>query len=148
MPDAILSQQEAEALLAMEKVAAVEHFPLFPMPGTKIEVALQSRDGREAFLLDVSRARIKLTKATYQNRAKQVVVLARVDVDGPTHRNPDGAEVPCPHLHVYREGFGDKWAQPLPPTFADATDLWQTLEDFCRFCNVAGPVPVERGLIP
>jgi hypothetical protein len=145
MPDALLSQEEAEALLAMEKVSSMDRAPQFPTPGTKIAVPLRSHDGRETFLLDVSRARIKLTKATFQNRAKQVVVLARVDIDGPSHRNPDGVEIPCPHLHVYREGFGDKWAQPLPPAFTNANDLWQTFEDFCRFCNIIGS-PVEQGL--
>lgn len=146
MPGTLLSQQEADALLAMEKVPMMDHRPLFPMPGAKIEVELQGQFGREPFLLDVSRGRIKLTKATYQNRAKQIVVLARVDIDGPLHRNPDGEEIPCPHLHVYREHYGVKWAQPLPATFTDASDLWQTLQDFCRFCNVTGPTPVERGL--
>lgn len=146
MSDAILSQVEADALLAMEKKATPGVRPLFPGPGVKIEVTLHSVDGREAFLLDVSRARIKLTKATFQNRARQTVILARVDVDGPPHRNPDGVEVPCPHIHVYREGFADKWAEPLPATFAYVGDLRRTLEDFCRFCNITGPTPVDRGL--
>ena len=59
-------------------------------------------------MLDVTRGQIKLTKATYQNRARQVIVLMRLDLDGSTHRNPDDQEIPCPHLHVYREGFGDR----------------------------------------
>jgi hypothetical protein len=117
MPDAMLTQHEADALLALEKVVATEQRPLFPLPGIKVEIPLQSRDGREAFLLDLSRGRIKLTKATYQNRCKHVVILARVDIDGPPHRNPDGQEILCPHLHLYREGFGDKWAQPIPQPF-------------------------------
>lgn len=145
MAEGIISQSQADALLAMEKVATGGR-PLFPIPGTKVEVPLQSRDGRESFILDVSRARIKLSKATYQNRARQVLILARVDIDGPPHRSPDGTEIPCPHLHVYREGFGDKWAQALPAGFADASDLWITLEDFCRFCNISSPVPIERAL--
>lgn len=147
MADAIITQVEADTLLAMPKVSTQTQPPLFPTGGSRIEVPLESEDGRESFALDVTRVRIKLTKATYQNRTRQVVILARVDIDGAPHRNPDGVEIPCPHIHIYREGFGDKWAKPLPSIFANPTDLWSTLEDFCRFCNVLGPVPVMRGLV-
>jgi hypothetical protein len=74
------------------------------------------------FLLDVTLYQIKLTKATFQNRARAVIILYRLDIDGAPHRNPDDQEVPCPHLHVYREGFGDKWATPAPTDkFPDTT---------------------------
>ena len=95
MRDAILTQAEADVLLATQKEAEPGNRPLFPNPGTKVEVVLRSLDKRETFLLDVSRGHIKLTKMTYQHRAKQTVILARVDIDGPPHRNPDGVEVPC-----------------------------------------------------
>ena len=36
-------------------------------------------------MLDVTRAQIKLTKATYQNRARQVIILMRLDLEGPPH---------------------------------------------------------------
>lgn len=147
MPDAILSQAEADALLATQKEAEPGDRTLFPLPGKKVEVVLRSLDKRETFLLDVRRGRIKLTQVTYQNRARQTVILARVDIDGPPHRNPDGDEVPCPHLHLYREHFADKWAEPLPATFSNTDDLWGTLEDFCRLCNITGPLPLDRGLL-
>ena len=71
-------------------------------------------DGREEFLLDIRRARIDLAKGTYQNRGREVVILARLDFGGAPHRNPDGEEIGSPHIHLYREGFGDKWAFPIP----------------------------------
>ena len=98
-------------------------------------------------MLDVRRGRIDLAKVTHQNRARQVVILARLDLGGPPHRNPDGAEIPCPHLHIYREGFGDKWASILPSErFPDPSDLWRTLQDFIQFCNITDENVVERGL--
>ena len=52
-----------------------------------------------------------------------------------------------PHLHLYREGFGDKWAFPVPPKhFSNLADPWLTLEDFMRFCNVTEPPFIRRGL--
>ena len=86
----------------------------FPAAGQRIGLALTSLDKRENFMLDVTRAQIKLTKATYQNRARQAIILMRLDLDGPPHRNPDETEIPCPHLHIYREGFGDRWATATP----------------------------------
>jgi len=113
----------------------------------RLEIPLQSADQREYFLLDIGRGKINLLKGKYQTRAKQVVILARVDFGGAPHRNPDGEEIPSPHLHVFQEGYGDKWAKPLPiDTFANPDDPWVLLEDFLRFCNVTKPPHFEREL--
>ncbi len=72
-----------------------------------------------------------------QNRARSVVVLARIDFGGQPHRNPDDQEIDSPHLHLYKEGFGDKWAMPLPEEhFNNPEDFVQLLNDFMRFCNI------------
>ncbi len=88
-----------------------------------------------------------MTKVTYNNRVKVSIILVRLDIDGPSHRNPDGAEVPCPHIHHYREGFGDKWAIPAPiDLFRNTDDIWESLRDFFRYCNIVEPPLIERGL--
>jgi hypothetical protein len=98
-------------------------------------------------VLDVTRAQIKLSKATFQNRARQVVILMRLDLDGPPHRNPNDEEIPCPHLHVYREGFGDKWAFRAPAdVYRDTTDIFASFEAFLKHCNVTDPPKIQRGL--
>jgi len=147
MADINLTQAEADALIAMEKHRANEDRSDFPMGGQSLVLSLQSADKREQFLLDLSRGRIDLLKVKMQNRGRQVVVLVRLDLGGAPHRNPDDEEVPAPHLHVYREGYGDKWAGPVSPDrFRDVGDAWATLEDFLRFCNVTQPPHIERGL--
>lgn len=83
MADGNLTQEEAEALIAMEKVRAAEEDYSYPRPGDKLTIPLTSKDKREMFLLDISRARIDLAKVSYQNRARQVVVLLRLDLAGP-----------------------------------------------------------------
>ena len=65
---------------------------------------------------------------------------------GPPHRNPDGEEIGTPHIHVYREGYGDKWALPLPADFRSVADLGTTLDDFLRYCNVTRPPRIQKGL--
>jgi hypothetical protein len=146
MADIDLTQTEADGLLAMEKVRADDNQYQYPTAGV-VNIPLVSRDRLESFLLDIRRARIDISKVTYQNRARHVIVLARLDLNGPAHRNPDDEEVPCPHLHRYREGFADKWAHPLPqPPFTNPADLWQTLQEFLQFCNVTSPPRIEREL--
>jgi len=146
MADIILSQSDADALIAMEKHRVNDDRHVFPMSGS-IVVGLQSPDKREQFLLDISRGRIDLLKCKYQNRARQVIILVRLDFGGSPHRNPDGEEISCPHLHLYREGYGDKWAAPVPAgEFSRIGNLWGTLEDFMRFCGITKPPFIERGL--
>ncbi len=120
---------------------------VFPVIGGAIEVPLTSVNRRENFLLDIARGRINLSKVTYQKRTRTVVILARLDIDGPPHENPDGQEIPCPHLHIYREGYADKWAVPAPiVTFPRTTHLWDSLEDFMVFCRITQTPFIERTL--
>lgn len=102
MADINLTQEDADALLAMEKHKADDAVYEYPSLGGGIRVSLLSPDKREAFFLDVTRSQIKLTKGTYQNRARGVAILARLDFGGAPHRNPDDEEIPCPHLHLPR----------------------------------------------
>jgi hypothetical protein len=147
MADINLTQAEADALIAMEKHRANEERHHFPMGGQALILPLQSSDKREQFLLDISRGRIDLAKVKMQNRARQVVVLVRLDLAGAPHRNPDGEEIPCPHLHRYREEYGDKWAVPVPTgRFRNLADVWATLGDFMAYCNITHPPHIERGL--
>ncbi len=146
MAEIDVTQSEADGLLAMEKIRADDKEYEYPTAGV-VNIPLVSRDRTESFLLDIRRARLDISKVTYQNRARHVIVLVRVDLNGAPHRNPDGQEVPCPHLHRYREGFADKWADPLPqPPFTNPTDLWQTLQEFLQFCNVTELPTINRGL--
>lgn len=147
MTDIVLTQTEADALIAMRKRA--EHGDPVKLPdlGGAIQVPLISDDFREKFLLDVSRGRINLAKGTNQMRSHQVIVLVRLDFGGSPHRNPDGEEISCPHLHLYREGYADKWASPIPDgIFSNIADPWQTLQDFMGYCNIVDPPNFSRGL--
>lgn len=147
MADINLTQAEADALIGMEKHRVNDDRNQFPMGGEALSLPLQSADRREHFLLDLSRGRIDLAKLKMQNRGRQVVVPVRLELGGAPHRNPDDEEVPAPHLHLYREGYGDKWAFPVPADrFRDTGDVWKTLEDFLSYCNVTQAPHIDRGL--
>jgi hypothetical protein len=147
MAEIHLTQAEAEALMALEKHSVDDRTWDYGGLAGIIAIPLISVDRREHFLLDIRRGRIALQKGNYQNRARQAVILARLDFGGPPHRNPDGEEVPCPHLHVYREGYGDKWAGRAPENlFPSGSEPWDMLQQFMRFCNVSRPPKLQRGL--
>ena len=147
MAEIKLTQAEANALIALEKHRVNEDRKIFPLGGQSLAIPLQSADRREQFLLDLSKGRIDLLKVKMQNRGRQVVVLVRLDLGGAPHRNPDDEEIPAPHLHIYREGFGDKWAIRVPTDlFTKTADVWATLEEFMRYCNITQPPHIDRGL--
>lgn len=147
MSDISVDQATADALIATPKVRVNDEVSHYPGAGGYLTLPLLSSDGRESFHLDIRRGGIDLLKGTYQNRARQVVVLVRLDFGGAPHRNPDGREVPSPHLHIYREGYGDKWAFEVPrDRFSQIQDTWQTLQDFMRFCNVIDPPNIQKGI--
>jgi hypothetical protein len=147
MPELNLTQAEADLLIAIEKHCVDDTEYEHPSLGGPLCVPLVSADRRENFFLDISRSRIDFAKGKYQERARNVVVLVRLDFGGQPHRNPDGAEVASPHLHLYKEGFADKWAYPVPKDrFPDTADLAQSLDDFMSYCNITRPPRINRGL--
>jgi hypothetical protein len=149
MAELEIPQIEADSLMAMEKHRANNATYNFPDSDESLTIPLISFDKREDFLLDLSRGKIDLTKVKYQNRARVAIILLRLDLAGAPHRNPDGAEISCPHLHKYREGFGDKWAEPLPANvFSNLNDVQQVLLDFMSYCNVTQPPIIQTRLIP
>ena len=142
-----LTQSEADALIAMEKRRIDSAVHAYPDLGGKLSVPLTSTDRREPFFLDLYRGRIDLGKHAYQNRGRRIIVLVRLDTSGRPHRNPDDRQIGSPHLHLYREGFGDQWAFPVPvDRFGDLGDPQQTLKDFMQFCNVVKAPNFQRGL--
>ena len=111
--------------------------------------------------MDVNRGRIRLTKCTYQERHQGIIILVRLDVDGPPHPNPEvnvvpfpylseynGITLPCPHLHIYVEGFMVKWAIPAPEDeFPRTHDLYDTLFGFFRYCNIIEPPIIQKSVL-
>jgi len=145
MADGSLSQFDADALMRMEKVRANNNEIAFPDLGGRIELPLVSRDLRESFSIDINRKRIALTTG-YQTRGRQTIILARLDFAAP-HRNPDGTEIGVPHLHLYREGFGDRWAFPIPEGMLSApNNVRSVLQDFMIYCQIVEAPNIAFGL--
>jgi len=144
----MLTQAEADHFIQIAK-----HFVLPPASisipaGFDDTFELASLDDREKFLLDVWRGTLRLTKLRFQNRVRTVVVLVRLDVDGAPHTNPDGEKLSGTHLHLFKEGFEDKWAYPVDPkVFTLLSDPGTTFQEFCAFCKIESPPPVQGVIV-
>jgi len=149
MADAHLSQAEADELMRMEKHRLDVDAVSFPAPGRNLTIALRSTDGREEFLLDVWRSAKNARRARFQLRARRSVILARIDLGGqPHHNEKDDTDIPAPHLHLYREGWGSGWARPVPSAnFTNVDDHHWTLEEFMIYCNITEPPKFQWDLL-
>jgi hypothetical protein len=149
-----LSQSEAESLLAMRKTfkddSPLEFTTTTPMDYERV---LHSDDRREEFLLTVERGNRKRVRLKYQTRARKVIILARLDLDGPAHRNPPDSpyrpneRLLCPHIHLYREGFEDRIAYAVSevPEFvvSNSANGLSWLVDFLKFCHIEEAPPIQ-----
>ena len=156
-----ISQQDADFFFEMEKYPDEEKEYQFPSSGQKLTIPFTSLDKRENFLFDIYRGAIKITKITLQNRVRKAFVLRRLDIDGPTHTNPEvedipldflkpynGKEIPTPHLHVYVEGFGEKWALPANDILVtENKDIYEMMEQFFSYCNIKQLPNIKKTLL-
>src|SRR5207245_10166444 len=120
------------------------------------ERTLHSTDRREEFILTIERGNRNRLRLKYQTRARRVIILARLELNGSRHRNPLGSPykpgewLNGTHLHLYREGFDDRSAYELPhaPDWVNgtATDGIDRLERFMRFCAVTQSPSIQTAL--
>lgn len=143
----MLLQSEANYLLNLIKVLKSKEINL-PSPGEYLELHATDVDDTEKFIIDMNRKGIiNLKKITFQTRHQRTTILLRLDIEGPPHQNPDGEIVPCPHIHIYREGYSDKWAYPLNDHIITTTsDIAQVLNDYLEYNNVKDIPPISQYL--
>ncbi len=142
----MLTQAEADALIDMRKRFLKPRTISLP-PGVDESHELIGDDKREHFLLDLWRGTMRLSKYKMQTRGRIIVVLVRLDINSSPHTNPDDQIIGGSHLHIYKEGFDDKWAYPVDPKlFRDIQDAGTAFMDFCRFCNIENIPPYQEVL--
>ncbi len=77
-----------------------------------------------------------LLAVTFQLRHEHGEVLLRLDF-GPSHPNPGRVIIGSPHLHRYREGWGDAWATPWEgKPLRSADDLLVVTKSFLYVCGI------------
>lgn len=126
------SHQVARKIKATETAFHLTSTILNPVSAPLIAPAIAG----EAFSLDVTQKRIVLKLKCQLRSTTHSVILARLDFASP-HRNPDGTTVGVPYLHIYREGYGDRFAYEVPPDMLrNPDDPLQVLLDFLATYNI------------
>ena len=144
-----MEQKIADYLINLEK-RIVNPYILFPFANNKLTLEVQSIDESESFLLDINRAgSIRISRCTFQERYRVTISLIRLDLDASKpHQNPDGIVIRGPHIHIYKEGYGDRGAYLLseidPCPFSNPSDLLTSFTEFCSYCNISS-IPAIQG---
>jgi hypothetical protein len=91
---------------------------------------------KEIFQLDFYRGSFELTKYTINKRHRQTIIMLRYD-NGGRHTNPDGVILEGSHVHLYREGYNDKFAYPISEIGITNSDSMEIVfNKIMQFCNV------------
>lgn len=139
-----ITQAEYDFLMDQEKsfddlITAIQ---LGPAPLQWVR-QINSTTSKEIFLLDFYRGSFELSKYTINKRYRQTVIMLRYD-NGGRHTNPDGVLFEGPHVHLYREGYNDKFAFPVSQVNVSDTDTTeQVLKKILHFCNVKKAPTIE-----
>jgi hypothetical protein len=135
----MLEQWHADQLLHMPKVYS-RTMTVELAPGVHDDYPVESSDGNEHFLFDVYRSLRNPRKASFELRYGRVYVIARLCTSAShLHTNPDGSPIGSPHLHEYREGENDKWANKT----REFDDMPEALAFFCKHIHL--PIPDIQG---
>jgi len=136
-PDmADLTQSEADALIRVRKLF-LDKTPLI-IGGGNIQRELQSQiRAEERFYLNIRQTAIEFGIFSSVTRFfSQPLVRICIDKDM-KHENPNGEIIEGSHIHLYREGFRDRFATPLLKYgFDDSAGIIYCLGKFLEICNI------------
>lgn len=132
-----ITQRDFNTIIKEDKVFSDLINPLElgppPMSWTREIKAINSKN---IYLLDFYRGSLELTRFTYNKRYRQSIILLRYDSGG-RHTNPDGLSFNGPHVHIFREGFNDKYAHPISYiNIDDSHSIVEVLDKLLQYCNV------------
>ncbi len=141
-----LTQAEFEFLLNLEKEFEDKStLNLYPAP-LQWTRKIKSIPTKDIFCLDFYRGTFKIQKYTFNHRYRQTLPIFRFDSYG-VHTNPDGEKVEEFHIHIYKEGFGDKFAYPASEFGIDNDDTMDiVLQKILRYCNIK-PITIEPPML-
>lgn len=143
-----LAESEVKRLIVLAKNRVSDEEQTFPEGGEVLEIPLLSFDKTENFTLSVTVGRIDLLKTSDQLRLKpENAPLVRIDTGCTIHKNPDGTIISEPHIHIYKEGYGLKFAYPLKNYLKTNTDdTYQVLYDFMDYCSIVKKPVIIKGV--
>ena len=123
--------------MSLEKVFDDDQTPLeLGPPPISWTRELSATNAPEKFLLDYRRGSLGFAKYTFNKRYRQSIILLRYDNAG-RHTNPDGQQFDGPHVHIFRDGYNDKYAFPISHIGVNLGDnMHIVLQRFLDACSV------------
>jgi hypothetical protein len=141
-----ITQTEFSRLLSLEKTFDAADTLILGPPPASWSRGLTAPSTRDKFILDFRRSGFEITKYSYNKRYRQTIIMVRY-CSTVRHTNPDGVTFDGPHVHLFREGFDDKFAFPVSEMGVDSGDAMDiVLIKLLRYCNVSGIPVIELGL--
>lgn len=102
-----------------------------------MKIEYEAKSSHNTFIIDINR-RGRRDYLTLQMRhgIMKNKILIRLDLTGPSHTNPKGdfplagEKIPCPHMHIAKEGYDDRIAYPLEHKYVKMFFSKEELKDF------------------
>jgi hypothetical protein len=131
-----LNQAEADGLIKVKKIF-LDKTPLtVNRPYNEQRELKSERDPYEVFYLNVTQTRIEFGKYGTVTRFFQIpLVRACINPDA-RHENPDGEILSGSHIHIYKQGYADKFAYPLKEHGFDDMLIVPFIKKFLEYCNI------------
>jgi len=131
-----MTQGEYDYLMNLEKSFEDPLTPINigpnPIKWTREIVCTQEH---ESFVLDFYKGSLELSRYTFNKRYRQTLIMLRYDNEG-RHTNPDGISFDGRHVHLYREGYNDKFAFPVEEigifTDAPVEVVFNKIMSYCK----------------
>lgn len=137
-----MTKAEADGLVeVLKNITSSKTFYIPPTGSSDIIELASIFNKQDWFLVDVNKGfKINTKRYTLQLRHRKSTILLRMEYGGPSHRNPDGEVVPCPHMHIWSDepGAGPQgtgFAYPIPVVFSEPSVLHKTLREFLNYTN-------------
>ena len=122
----MITQEQADRLIQTAKEALRQDEFVWELNRRQDEAFAAVEDSKIQFVLTLKRNPFEI-RLHLRTRDRDIP-LVRVD-NAPYHPNPDGTEIRNqPHIHVFREGYGLDWAEPI--SWYDPAEPLHTLERF------------------
>ena len=139
----MLTQSQADRLLAEYKESVRNDVFVWEHNQRQDEILRATGDEKLQFVLTLSRNPFEI-RLHARTRDRHIPLL-RID-NAPFHTNPDGSEIRnMPHMHVYREGCGLDWAEPI--AWYDLQNPFATLERFLSEFRTRFPLGITLAMV-
>lgn len=131
----MLTQNQADRLIQLLKEAVQTEMFVWERDKRQDELVVAVEDKKIQFVLSLKRNPFEF-RLHFRTKDRNIG-LVRLD-NAHYHANPDGTEIHNkPHLHIFREGEGLNWAEPVD--WCDFSDPVATLERFLEIIRTRFP---------